>query len=1030
MLAVIGLLAALSFQPALAQTAPSGDQRIVQESWTFKDGAPEFPTSFAQTADGYMWVGAPSGLFRFDGMRFELFQSAFGERLNSTSVSTLFAANDGLWVGYVFGGFSFVKSGRVKNFANVTGGVTGFAQDSNGIVWAGARGGAGKAGLWRFDGISWQPVGADLDFPPAPVAQLGFDREGTLWVLAGIRGPETPKQLYLLEPRERKFRKAAGDLVVTSFTWDADNYVVTRKRVESTATSSLVAFDRSLPAFPVLKTQSDQILDRANGIWLIPMEGGVLRHPAKEPLAETIADASTSNSEVYAFNPRAHARLVDREGSVWIGSDTAVHRFSYSPLMQLDLPKWPTPHFVLAPDEGGRVWVSAGDGVGRSSLYYVADGVVDFQTTAPGASSFAYRAPDSTFYFGGEGGLFHMVGRSLTRIELPPDIPRGLVTMSHDGSGGFLVSFGGLGLYRLNNGAWARYQGPSDSATATTTTGTKCPGAGVVIAFTDSLKRIWLGCTNSRLAVLDGDREQAFGPDDGVKVGNVTAIFGKGSKIWIGGEFGLQQFESGRLHAIEALDKESLRGISGIVETDSGDLWLNGLGGVIHVRREEIVQALANPGYRVTAERLDRRAGLPGLPSQLRQMPTAVEGTDGRLWFTVNNGVVWLDPRRGRPKAPPPPISIQSISADDKGYELDQPLEFPPGTSNVQFRYAAVSLLHPESIRFRYRLHEIDKDWQEAAATTFVSYRSLAPGHYHFEVASTDPIGIWSDKSAKAEFTILPAWYQAYWFRALCLVALVGLAWAGYQYRVRSLHRRFEMTLDARVAERTRIARDLHDTLLQSFQGLLLRFQTALNLLPDRPVESKQILESAIDQAAEAITEGRDAVQGLRASATEMNDLADSIRALGEELADESSAETSLRVEVQGTPRALHPIVRDEVFRIAGEALRNAFHHAAAKQIELELRYEERQLRVRVRDDGMGMDAEVLSAGGREGHFGLHGMRERAKLVGGSLTVWSGLDTGTEVELSVPAPRAYSISSPFRSRLPREAFGRSDTGDS
>ena len=209
-----------------------------------------------------------------------------------------------------------------------------------------------------------------------------------------------------------------------------------------------------------------------------------------------------------------------------------------------------------------------------------------------------------------------------------------------------------------------------------------------------------------------------------------------------------------------------------------------------------------------------------------------------------------------------------------------------------------------------------------------------------------------------------PAYYQTNWFRALCALLLLLLAWAGYQLRIRRLHRQFEMTLDARVAERTRIARDLHDTLLQSFHGLLLRFQTAFNLLPDRPAESKQVLASAIDQAAEAITEGRDAVQGLRTSATEMNDLADSIRALGEELADENSAEAVLRVEVQGTPRALHPIVRDEVFRIAGEALRNAFRHAAAKQIEVELRYDVRQLRVRVRDDGKGIDPEVLRAGG------------------------------------------------------------------
>ena len=255
-------------------------------------------------------------------------------------------------------------------------------------------------------------------------------------------------------------------------------------------------------------------------------------------------------------------------------------------------------------------------------------------------------------------------------------------------------------------------------------------------------------------------------------------------------------------------------------------------------------------------------------------------------------------------------------------------------------------------MKFRYRLDGYDHDWHDAGTRRQAFYTDLPPGKYSFRVIASNSDGVWNQSAARLDFSIAAAYYQTSWFRALCAMLLLLLAWAGYQLRIRQLHRQFEMTLDARVAERTRIARDLHDTLLQSFHGLLLRFQTAFNLLPDRPAESKQVLASAIDQAAEAITEGRDAVQGLRTSATEMNDLADSIRALGEELAGETSAETFLRVEVQGTPRALHPIVRDEVFRIAGEALRNAFRHAAAKQIEVELRYDERQLRVRVRDDG------------------------------------------------------------------------------
>jgi signal transduction histidine kinase len=231
---------------------------------------------------------------------------------------------------------------------------------------------------------------------------------------------------------------------------------------------------------------------------------------------------------------------------------------------------------------------------------------------------------------------------------------------------------------------------------------------------------------------------------------------------------------------------------------------------------------------------------------------------------------------------------------------------------------------------------------------------------------------------------------------------------------VQQLARQFDMTLEARVAERTRIARDLHDTLLQSFHGLLLRFQTAFELLPGRPAEAKELLASAIDQAADAITEGRDAVQGLRARAGDDNDLASAIRTLGQELAAEHGSNEMLGFEVQGTPRSLHPALRDQIFRIAGEALRNAFRHGEARQIEVELQYDPRYLRLRVRDDGKGIDPEVLRRGGRKGHFGIRGMRERTALIGGKLAVWSAPNSGCEVELKVPGSLAYAASSRLR----------------
>jgi signal transduction histidine kinase len=238
-----------------------------------------------------------------------------------------------------------------------------------------------------------------------------------------------------------------------------------------------------------------------------------------------------------------------------------------------------------------------------------------------------------------------------------------------------------------------------------------------------------------------------------------------------------------------------------------------------------------------------------------------------------------------------------------------------------------------------------------------------------------------------------------------------------YLYRQRQLAKEFNIRLEERVDERTRVARELHDTLLQSFQGLLLRFQTASELFPTRPAEAKQTLDSSIEQAAQAITEGRDAVQGMRSSTTVTNDLAYAITTLGQELAggETNPNGAEFHVEVEGTSRDLHPILRDEVYRIAGEALRNAFKHAQAQCIEVEIHYDDRQLRLRVRDDGKGIDAKHLHEDGRPGHFGLRGMRERAKLLGGKLAVWSELDSGTEVELRIPASRAYETS-PARRR--------------
>jgi len=267
--------------------------------------------------------------------------------------------------------------------------------------------------------------------------------------------------------------------------------------------------------------------------------------------------------------------------------------------------------------------------------------------------------------------------------------------------------------------------------------------------------------------------------------------------------------------------------------------------------------------------------------------------------------------------------------------------------------------------------------------------------------------GVWNESGASLDFSILPAFYQTTWFRMACGAAFLLLLWAVYQLRVRQLHHQFNIGLEAQVSERTRIARELHDTLLQSFHGLLLSFQSASNLLPARPDDAKKRLDAAVDQGSHAIAEGRDAVQGLRSPTQVTNDLAVALRILGAELvaADSNAESPVIDVMVEGQPRSLRLIVRDEVFRISAEALRNAFRHSKAKRIETEIRYGAGEFRLRVGDDGKGMDAEIASDG--TGHFGLPGMRERAKVIGAGLEVWSSPGSGTEVQLIVPPSAAY-----------------------
>jgi hypothetical protein len=415
------------------------------DTWTFKDGAPADVECLAQTRDGFLWLGGPNGLFRFDGTRFEPFSSPFGDRLLSTNLYSLFAPpSGGLWIGYTFGGFSLLDKGRVTNFAIKTRSVYGFAQDRGGIGWA-----ATSSGLWRFDHSAWQLIGVDWNAPAGRISQAGFDSEGILWALTGGFG--APMDLIYLLPGTRHFNTAEKNLSVDGLMLDADRGVMTDPAARPVFDSRRGS-EKKPVAYPVLTKHSLQFLDRNNGLWILPDDKPFVMRLAKESLRGALDRASPSGSETYDIDPFWMARLVDREGNIWFGDTQGIHRFFYSSLNRLEFPKEALGNvdFALAADDNGAVWIGSGNtgGPPQAGLYHVSGGKAQRRLLAV-TTSFAYRAPDKTFWFSGTRCLWHLVGNDFVRVNLPREIADQfafLQTITEYKRGGIWVSLGGHGL--------------------------------------------------------------------------------------------------------------------------------------------------------------------------------------------------------------------------------------------------------------------------------------------------------------------------------------------------------------------------------------------------------------------------------------------------------------------------------------------------------------------------------------------------------------------------------------------------------
>ena len=568
--------------------------------------------------------------------------------------------------------------------------------------------------------------------------------------------------------------------------------------------------------------------------------------------------------------------------------------------------------------------------------------------------------------------------------------------MTLDRSGSLWVSFDRNGVYRLKGSSWTRSGGllnfPTDPA---------------LIETTDAEGRTWFGYRDNLLAMLDGTKISLFTPQQGVNIGNVISIYEAGGRIWIGGDKGIEVLEDSRFHGISSADVEALNGISGIASDASGDMWLNGLSGVVHIKADEIQRALANHGYSMAIERLDDLDGLVSAPEQIRPLPSVVKTSDGRIYFATRSSVVWIDPRQIPRNTTRPTVDIQSVNADGKTYDRPKELPLKANIDNLEIRYTAPSLLIPERVRFRYFMEGLDKRWIDAGDRRMALYSRVPPGKYVFKVIASNDEGLWSESARTVSIDIPPSFIQSIWFQILCVLVILLLLSLVYVLRFRQVNAQIRARIYERDAERERIARELHDTLLQGVLSASMQLDLAEDqLAEDSPL--KGLVQSVLATLRHVTEESRMALRGLRFQDIESNDLAKVFQRVKQEFPHKDAI--VFRVVAQGDARVVRTEIRNEIYRIGREAIVNAYVHSEAATIEVEIQYARTQLSLLIRDDGRGIDSSILQ-GGRDGHWGLSGMRERSRRIGATLKLRSRPGAGTEIELMVPGHIAFEDNS-------------------
>jgi signal transduction histidine kinase/ligand-binding sensor domain-containing protein len=957
-----------------------------------------------QASDGYLWLTTSTGVFRFDGVRFQSVEEAtHGAALNSEIHAFFLSSSGGIWLVTRATGLSFWKDGKLTTYTDrrctPVFQMGGIAEDRDGSLWLQA-----PSGLFHMQGTTCEQVDQTSGYPGGFPAALLVDSANTVWVrtLSGDVLYRTHGQ-----SRFQRLDYTAGSLPSAFIFATATHNVFLH---ESPDRSIWLSDNRGLrqiaslqgrPLVSSLVTPAEkdgvQIGDftfTAQGeIWAVSDKGLQRFDPTTPPEANpgaSYATAKSFTSQQGLSSDAVWKVFIDRERNVWVGTNSGLDRLQRTALTSLVLPATQEHNFGVVADEQNSVWI------GNRNLPLIRVAANGETTSFPETRGTICLRIDrqGTLWSAAATGatLWHFSKSGFSSMPYPEDDLGTIIAVAVDRNGDLFVNTATGGTYHLRGELWEK----QNEALG------KKPGILGTLSGDDE-GHIWFGYSN-RLARWDGTQWKIFSFPDGARGVSLTTMAIRGEHVWMGGLGGVSLFTKDQFRILTWKNHDFPGRVTGVLETTTGDLWMNGSSGITHVPASELSHWLEDPTYRVSAERLNALDGLPGLSSERLPEPSLTQSKDGRLWFATSRGVSWLDPSKlhDNRNTMIPPVIISSITSNGETYNASEKVRLPAHTERLEIQYTALSFTIPERVLFRYKLDGFDSTWQEAGTLRQAYYTRLPPGTYRFRVIACNNDGVWNEVGTSVEIFIAYAFYQTWWFYLVCVITVIALSWLLVVMRIRAVARSIRARAEERADERVRIARDLHDTLLQGIQGLMLRFHVAAQKVPAGDGTRDQ-LNNALSTADTILLEARDRVGSLRSTESAQPELSDAFEKIASDLNYEHKVKFSVKVE--GTVSPLPAQVREELYFIGREALTNAFRHAAADEIVVSIIYKQSSVTLSIKDNGCGFDPKAAGVQGQAGHWGLLGMHERAHRLGAQLECRSYSGAGTEIVVRVRLTR-------------------------